>query len=145
MKQAIIFFLLILGLSPAAVALESNIGLIKNSSGEASILRDQAQMPVETGSHLNKEDVIKTGSDGSVGIVFTDGTTVALGPGTEFSIQDYLYEPKTEAYAFSLYLKKGSAIYSSGKIGKLAPDAVKLNTPKATVGIRGTRVILEVN
>jgi hypothetical protein len=43
-----------------------------------------------------------------------------------------------------MYLKKGSAVYNSGKIGKLSPESVKLSTPRATVGVRGTRFIIKV-
>ena len=51
----------------------------------------------------------------------------------------------TGKYAFSLYLDKGPAIYESGKIGKLAPEVVKVETPKATVGVRGTRFLIETD
>ena len=144
MKKTIAFLLLFIAFSPSVMAQNSNVGLVKNTSGQVLIVRDSARLSVQKGDHLNKSDVVETGPDGSVGIVFTDGTTVAIGPETEFHIQNYRFAPEVNTYAFSLYLKKGSAIYNSGKIGKLAPESVKLNTPKATVGIRGTRLILEV-
>ena len=63
--------------------------------------------------------------------------------GAQVDVRDYVFQPKAGKYAFSLYMSKGSAIYESGKIGKLAPEAVKVETPKATVGVRGTRFLIE--
>ena len=53
--------------------------------------------------------------------------------------------PKNSRYEFSLYMARGTAIYSSGKIGKLSPESVKVNTPTATVGVRGTRFIINAD
>ncbi|MET1024384.1 MAG: FecR domain-containing protein, partial [Pseudoxanthomonas sp.] len=60
-------------------------------------------------------------------------------------VRDYVFEPKEAKFSFSLYLDKGSAIYESGKIGRLAPESVKIDTPTATVGVRGTRFLIEAN
>jgi hypothetical protein len=56
-----------------------------------------------------------------------------------------VFEPKNGKFSFSLYLAKGSAIYESGKIGKMSPQSVKVETPKATVGVRGTRFLIEAD
>jgi hypothetical protein len=76
--------------------------------------------------------------------MFIDGTTLAIGPNTQFDIKGYRFEPNIEAYEFSMYLKQGAALYTSGKIGKLSPGSVKISTPRATVGVRGTRFIVKV-
>jgi hypothetical protein len=39
---------------------------------------------------------------------------------------------------------KGVAAYVSGRMAKLAPDAVRLETPAAIVGVRGTTVAIKV-
>ena len=48
---------------------------------------------------------------------------MTLGAGSELEIQRYKFQPHKEEYDFSLYLKRGSVIYSSGKLGRLAPGA----------------------
>lgn len=113
--------------------------------GEVSIKREEIIIPARPEMPLVNKDVLITGIKAFAGIMFTDGTVITVGPGTEFRIDTYIFEPQDEAYYFSFYLKKGSAIYNSGKIGKLSPQSVKLATPKATVGIRGTRFIIDVN
>ena len=71
------------------------------------------------------------------------GTRLTLGPGSELLVRDYVFEPRQARYAFSVHLAKGQAIYSSGKIGKLAPGSVKVSSPMATVGVRGTTFIIQ--
>ena len=97
------------------------------------------------GDPIFKSDVLITKTGSSAGIIFTDGTTIAIGQNTECNIEDYIFEPKANAYAFDLYLKKGKAIYNSGRIGKLAQDKVSLRTPNAIVGTRGTHFIIQVD
>ncbi len=67
-----------------------------------------------------------------------------MGPESEFKIDTYIFEPQDQAYYFLFYMEKGSMIYNSGKIGKLAPQSVHLTTPTAVVGIRGTRFIVDL-
>ena len=76
-------------------------------------------------------------------LVFRDGTMLTLGGGADIQVRDYVFRPKANKYAFDVYMRKGTAIYQTGKIGKLAPEAVKVETPKATVGVRGTRFLVE--
>lgn len=126
----------------AAVADDSHVALFKNVGGSVKIVRKDAVVDAVPGSTLFATDRVVSDRAGSAGIVFKDGTLLTLGPSTEIQIRDYVFEPKEARYDFSLYLAKGSAIYSSGKIGKLSPESVKVSTPTATVGVRGTRFII---
>lgn len=68
---------------------------------------------------------------------------MTLGPSADIQVRDYTFEPKREKYDFFVYLAKGAALYSSGMIGRLSPEAVKVATPIATIGVRGTRFIVD--
>jgi hypothetical protein len=138
-----IFFLLFL--PGYSVAQDEHAGVIKTMFGEVDIRRGQMLVTARPGIPVIDKDVVVTSYNAFAGIMFTDGTVITIGPGTEFRIDTYIFEPQDDAYYFSFYLEKGSAIYNSGKIGKLSPQSVKLATPKATVGIRGTRFIIDVN
>lgn len=146
MKKCFFFFLfvsLFLGSTGYAVELTEQIGHIKNTSGEVEIHRANEVLAASPGDSLVLLDKITT-RDGSTGIIFKDGTMVSLGPNSEMDLERYTFVPKNKQYAFDLFLQKGTAVYTSGRLGKIAPDAVKLKTPRATVGIRGTKLILEV-
>lgn len=121
------------------------IALVKNASGDVSVVRKDERIKVEPGTRLQQSDIIISGADSSAGVTFVDGTLLSIGPSSHVDLQQYVFEPIEEQYDFSLYLKKGQAVYSSGRIGKLAPEKVKVNTPRATLGIRGTRFIVNVD
>ena len=112
-------------------------------SGSVNIVRNDTMLPAAAGATLFIADRLVSGAGASAGIVFKDGATLAVGPAAQIQVRDYVFEPRNSKYSFSVYLDKGSAIYSSGQIAKLAPDAVKVSSPTATVGVRGTRFLIE--
>ncbi|MEO8406964.1 MAG: FecR domain-containing protein [Oxalobacteraceae bacterium] len=138
-------FLAIFGFANIAMAQDDHVALFKNVSGTVKIIRDKSDLVAVAGTQLMKLDSIASGPDSSAGIVFKDGTLLTVGSSTEIQISRYLFQPEEAKYDFSLYLKKGTAIYSSGKLGKLSPESVSVNTPRATVGVRGTRFIVKVD
>ena len=125
-----------------AQADDDHVALFKNVTGNLKIARNGEMLDAVPGGSLFTSDKVVSGVGGSAGIVFKDGTLLTVGSATEVQIRDYVFEPKTAKYEFSVYLAKGTAIYSSGKIGKLSPQSVRLDTPTATVGVRGTRFII---
>ncbi len=126
-------------------ATDSHVALVKSVTGNVSIVQADTTRDARGGTQLRVSDRVVTATGSTAAIVFRDGTMLTLGGGADVQVRDYVFEPKTDKYAFSLYMDKGSAIYESGKIGKLAPETVKLETPKATVGVRGTRFVIEAD
>jgi hypothetical protein len=145
-KRILILCVLILSASFVTVveAQEKNIGFLKSSEGTVAVIRAGVEHSVEPGQLLFATDTVVTGPLSSAGIVFQDGTVLTLGAATSIEVKGYLFNPKEEQYGFELYMKKGEVIYSSGKLGKLAPEKVNVKTPRATVGVRGTRFILSI-
>ncbi|MDX8378982.1 MAG: FecR family protein [Gallionella sp.] len=135
----------IFGFAPIASAQDEHVALFKNVSGDVKIIRNQSEIIPVPGTQLMRLDRVVTGVNSSSGITFKDGTLLTLGASSDIKISRYLFQPQEAQYDFSLYLKKGSAVYSSGKLGKLAPEAVNFNTPRATVGVRGTRFIINAD
>lgn len=126
-----------------AVANEAHVALFKNVTGEVTVQRPAGNLAATPGMTLQVADRLVSGPGASAGIMFKDGTAVTLGPASELELRDYAFEPKDERYDFDVYLARGKAVYTSGKIGKLSPESVKVGTPTATVGVRGTRFIVE--
>jgi hypothetical protein len=124
---------------------EGHVAVVKSVEGEVTIVRQDERIAATPGMLLYTADKVISGSGASGGITFIDGTLLSVGPSTELDIQNYQFEPSEKQYDFSLYMKKGQAVYSSGRLGKLAPESVKVKTPRATLGVRGTRFIVAVN
>ena len=130
----------------SAVAGEStrHAGMVKTVVGEARLQHQGTWTSPQPGMLLMEADRLETGRNGHVGFILTDGTVITLGPKSEFRIDAYAFEPEANSFDFSFYMEKGTAIYNTGKIGRLSPESVNIQTPRATVGIRGTRFIVEV-
>lgn len=138
-------FALLAGLAMPVLASEDHAALVKSVTGDVKVTREHNTFEATVGTTLRVSDRVVTAPGASAGIVFRDGTLLSLGSGADILVRDYVFEPKNGKFSFSLYLAKGSAIYESGKIGKLSPQSVKVETPTATVGVRGTRFLIQAN
>ncbi|MDX8400473.1 MAG: FecR domain-containing protein [Gallionellaceae bacterium] len=142
---AVVVLSAILGFANIASAQDEHVALFKNISGSVQVIRNQSEIIPVPGTQLMRLDRVVTGANSSAGITFKDGTLLTVGASADIEISRYVFQPKEGKYDFSVYMKKGSAVYSSGKLGKLAPEAVNFNTPRATVGVRGTRFIINAD
>lgn len=139
---ALVLAALVCFTGPARAA-EDHAALFKTVTGVVKVIRHDRTFDATSGARLQISDRVTTASGASAAIVFRDGTLLTLGSGADVLLRDYVFEPKQDKFAFSLYLARGSAIYESGKIGKLSPQSVDVQTPSATVGVRGTRFLVE--
>src|SRR4051812_37001129 len=132
-----------LGMSGPAVASEA--GLIKVSKGSVQIQRAGSKIPATVGSAVRASDVIVTGADGSAGITFTDNSLVSVGPNSVFAIDKYRFDTTTHAGEFEGNLKQGRLAAVSGKMVKQSPESMKIRTPSAIMGVRGTEFVVQVD
>ena len=130
--------------APAFAQQPSPAGRIKVVSGEAVIVRGNSTLPAQNGLPVYQSDSLRTGKDGRVGVTLSDDTQVSIGPGSEVRLDSFVYEPGQGQLSLVLKFIRGTAAYVSGQIAKLAPDAVRLETPAAIVGVRGTTLGIEV-
>ena len=129
---------------PAFAQQPSPAGRIKVVAGDAVIVRGSGTVPAQNGAAVYQSDSLRTGKDGRLGITLSDDTQVSIGPSSEVKLDAFLYEPGQGQLALVLKFIRGTAAYVSGQIAKLAPDAVRLETPAAIVGVRGTTLAVEV-
>ena len=138
MKKLLILMVLVQSIVLADVA------MVKVLTGEVEVKRDKSVIALEVGSSLQNGDIIMSKAKSSIGITFDDGTRVSLGEKAIFVINNFKVEPTKKEYDVDLNLKKGKAVFSSGKIGKLSPKSVKFRIPEGVIGIRGTKFAVEV-
>jgi len=120
------------------------IGSVKTASGLAYVVGAQGKGNAKVGDYVYKNDVIETGKDGTLGVTFKDDTQISIGGDTQMALDEFVYQPAKEQYAFSSRLAKGTLFMATGAIAKLKPEAVQVNTPSGTLGVRGTRFVLQV-
>jgi len=120
-------------------------GRIKVVSGAVYLVRGTSQVPVQAGQIVYQADVLRTGSDGHVGVTLKDDTRVSLGPSSEVRLDRFNYAPAEGQLALALRVVRGVVAYVSGHIAKLAPDAVRIETPSAILGVRGTTLAMRID
>ena len=120
-------------------------GHVKTVSGAAFIVRQNATVPAKAGDAVFASDALRTAADGAVGVTLKDDTRLSLGPSSEVRIDRYVYAPGEGGLGMVLKFVRGAAVYVSGRIAKLAPDSIRLETPSAIVGVRGTTVAVRVD
>lgn len=124
-----------------AIAL-ADIGVVKVSKGTAGIERAGQRLPAPVGTKVREGDVVTTGADGAIGITFGDNSLMSLGPDSRLTIERFAFDPTTHRGAFETSLGKGTLSGVSGKIAKQSPDAMKVRTPAALLGVRGTEFLV---
>lgn len=127
----------------AAMA-DTSIGAVKKLNGTATVVRGNAVSKVNLGDSIYMNDILKTGPAGAMGVTFKDNTMISIGPNTEYAIDDYVYQPRERKLSFVSKVSRGTLNFVSGKIAKMAPDSVKVNSSVGTIGIRGTHFLLKV-
>jgi hypothetical protein len=119
-------------------------GRVKIVSGEALIVRAGKAIVAKPGQPVFASDTLRTGADGSIGVTLKDATRLSLGPSSEARLERFVYAPESGGLAMVIKFMRGAAAYVSGHIAKLAPDAIRLETPAAIVGVRGTTLAIRV-
>ena len=102
-----------------------------------TIQRQNSTLTGSKGTGVEMNDAIKT-LQGKLGITFEDDTKVQINENSKLVIDDFVYDPKTKAGKLGAKIALGTVRYASGQIAKNSPQNVALNTPTATISVRGT-------
>ena len=128
-----------------ALAEQPAAGRIKVVSGSAFIVRGTETIPARAGALVFAADGLRTAAGGSIGVTLKDDTRLSLGPNSEVRLERYVYEPGNNGLGMVLKFVRGMAAYVSGRLARLAPESIRLETPAAIVGVRGTTLAIRVD
>jgi len=138
---------------PAQAAVQDPIGKVVTATGSITIehvnaVVVQANLPSQAGQTkvgdlVYQGDVVRTGADGRVSINFTDGTSFNLSSNANMALNEFVYDPNGKSNSTLFNLSKGTFTFVAGKIAKTGD--MKIDTPVATMGIRGTTPHVEVS
>jgi len=110
---------------------------------QANIPAGSGGGPTKIGDVVYRGDVVKTGADGKVGITFTDGTAFNLSSNARMELNEFVYDPNGTSNSTLFSLSKGTFTFIAGKVAKTGD--MKIDTPVATMGIRGTTPHVEIS
>ena len=147
MKFLQVFLLLcVFSVLPNICAAEfESIAFVDSVKGEVMIVSSEMAVKAVQNMKVIPGDAIKTGSNSSVGLIFEDDTVVSLGPKSEMEIDEFVFNPAERQLSFVVRMIQGTFSFITGQIAKLAPQKAILETPTATLGVRGTKFVVEVD
>lgn len=127
-------------------AVPGQAGILKQVQGEVRLVNANGESrPARSGDVLSLHDSIRTPADAGASAVLRDGTTLVVGPSSQVDLKQYRFDATTHEGGMLVSLLRGSLRMITGLLGKAHPEAVKVETTSATVGIRGTDFIVEAD
>ena len=120
-------------------AFSTEIGEISELKGNGEITRVNSSetFTAELDSDIFSFDDVRTGN-GRLAIEFLDDSVVKLTEHSKLIIDEYIFDPDPSKSKMSLQMASGTARFISGAFGKINKENITINTPTATIGIRGT-------
>ncbi len=133
----------LIGLASIAEAAEPGgdwIARVKRVAGEAYVEAGGTKAPLRVGDRLGVNAVVMTGANSGAGITFRDNTRASVGPNARLVLARYAFEPGDSLTNPELEanLEVGAAAFVSGRVTERAPGAMRVRTPAALLGVRGT-------
>lgn len=141
---AVFISALVVAGSPVCMAAPpEHAGIVKTLAGDVVIVRNGKIIKAAQDMKLMQGDVVSTGVGGKVGLILEDDTVISMGSNSRIAIENFMFQPSEKKLSFIARFFKGTASFISGQIAKLAPDNVRVETPHATVGMRGTHFLVK--
>ena len=114
-----------------------------SSSAPRPLIRNGVSIILNHGDNVEKGDVVQSGSGSTLGITFIDGTVFGLSSNARMVLNEMVYDPNGSNNSSLLSLVAGTITFVAGETAKHGD--MKIDTPVATMGIRGTAVLVEID
>ena len=118
------------------------IGNVATVTGIATVIRDKNSYPLRVRDDIYLNDIVQTSSNSSLGITFNDATTFNLSASARITIDNYVYEDGGKQNSAIFDIGKGTVAFVAAAVAKTGD--MKIATPTATLGIRGTTGVVDV-
>jgi hypothetical protein len=138
--------------STAQGAVEASIGKVMTIEGDATVEHvgvttvqaslGNGPVPAKIGDFVYRGDIVQTGPNGKLGITFADGTAFNMSKNARVVLDEFIYDPNGKSNSTFFSLTRGSFTFVAGAIAK--SGNMKIDTPVATMGIRGTTPHVEI-
>ena len=123
-------------------AVEEPIGNVATLTGSASVTRSNETTPLKVKDDIYLNDVVQTAASSTLGVTFNDATTFNLKASSQITIDNYVYEDGGNNNSAIFDVAKGTVAFVAASVAKTGD--MKITTPTASLGIRGTTGLVEV-
>jgi FecR protein len=133
--------------SPAAPAAaqapaDEPIGNVATLTGTATVIRNKDSLPLKLQDDIFLNDVLQTSASSTLGVTFDDATTFNLTANARITVDNYIYEDDGKQNNALFDITRGTVAFVAAAVAKTGD--MKISTPTATLGIRGTTGLVEV-
>ena len=129
--------------SAQPAASDEPIGNVATLTGTASVIRNQNTLSLKLKDDIYLNDTVVTFSDSTLGVTFNDATTFNLKANASIKVDDFVYQDGGQQNSALFDVAKGTVAFVASAVAKTGN--MKITTPTATLGIRGTTGLVEVD
>ncbi len=116
-----------------------NVAILK---GTATVTRNGMTGALKLQDEIFKGDILQTGKSSTLGVTFTDDTTLNLSASSRVVVDNFVYQDGAKDNAALINITRGTMAFVAAAVAKTGD--MKIETPTATLGIRGTTGVVEV-
>ena len=128
--------------SPAPAAADEPIGNVATLTGIATVIRNKDSIALKLQDDIYLNDVLLTSANSTLGVTFNDATTFNLTANARIVVDSFLYEEGGKQNGARFDIVKGTVAFAAAAVAKTGD--MRISTPTATLGIRGTTGLVEV-
>ena len=128
--------------SPAQPAAAEPVGNVATLTGTATVIRNRNSLPLKLRDDIFQDDVLQTSANSTLGVTFTDATTFNLTANARITVDSFVYEEGGKQNGALFDIARGTVAFVAAAVAKTGD--MRISTPTATLGIRGTTGLIEV-
>jgi len=118
------------------------IGNVATLTGTATAIRNKDSLPLKLKDDIYLNDVLVTSANSTLGVTFNDATTFNLTANARITVDNYIYEDGGKKNSALFDIASGTVAFVAASVASTGD--MKISTPSATLGIRGTTGLVEV-
>ena len=126
----------------AAAAADEPIGNVATLTGSATVTRNNASTPLQLQYDIFEGDILQTQANSALGVTFTDATTFNLTANATITVDSFVYEGGGQQNGALFDVARGTVAFVAAAVAHTGD--MRISTPSATLGIRGTTGLIEV-
>jgi VCBS repeat-containing protein len=119
------------------------IGRVETVAGSATAVRNGVAIELNVGDLVFQGDVVQTLSNAALAIAFSDGSAFTLNENARMALNEFVYDPNSTSNSALINLVQGTVSFIAAQVAKTG--TMRVDTPTATLGIRGTFITLSVS
>ena len=128
--------------APAATPSDEPIGNVATLTGTATVIRNRDSLPLKLQDDIFLNDILQTSTNSTLGVTFNDATTFNLTANARITVDNYIYEDGGKNNSALFDITRGTVAFVAAAVARTGD--MKISTPTASLGIRGTTGLVEV-